>query len=654
MCGIFAIYSREGVNPDELWFGTQSAWHRGPDDWGFAGLAPKNDPKNETFSAGHLWRFWEERGSAQDYHIGLGSRRLRIFDTSEAGRQPMNLRNSRLWIVFNGAIYNYVELRSELQPEHRFSTRTDTEVLLAAYQKWGANCLNRLNGMFAFAIWDATRKKLFVARDRFGEKPVYYMHRAGRFVLASELKQFLIFDFDARIDRPVLADFFLHYLQDHDDRTFVRSVKQLPPAHWMEFDLATETLDGPHRYWAPEIADDFDESRDRQLERELDSLLSDSVRLRLRSDAPVGVCLSGGLDSTSICSLAAVQRNSISFSAYTMGFPGCADDELLAARDFAKCADVRHRDASLQPRELWEQLAEFTYFQDGPTGGPSTFASRKVFEAARSDGTIVLLNGQGGDELFAGYCKFFFFWWEILFRNRKWLGLVSSLAAYSIRNGSVNWNWKNARRYTPRFLRENLSDICKFALPEFRRSASPQIDMGHSGSLNLRLWKDLSQFSLPALLHWEDRNSMSAGTEARLPFLDYRIVEAVLATSAKTKLRGGYTKYALRNSMRQLPHQVRWQTKKRGFETPARQWFANDLAGPVLDLLADPDSPLVEFFDMPGICSYLAKPRRAQSGALTENDLFKLAATSVWLSHLRRVPERPKADQPASLQTVAS
>lgn len=647
MCSIFAIYSARGVNPEELWFGTHSAAHRGPDDWGFASLAAKNQT-----SPDYVWRFREERGDARNYQLGFGSRRLRILDTSDAGRQPMNLRNSGLWIVFNGAIYNYIELRNQLQAEHHFSTRTDTEVLVAAYQKWGANCLNHLNGMFAFAIWDTRQRKLFMARDRFGEKPLYYLHQRGRFVLASELKQFLTEGFDARIDRSALADFFLYYLQDHDDRTFFESVKQLPAAHWMEFDLATETLKGPHRYWAPEIAGDFDDSRDRQLEGELALLLADSVRLRLRSDVPVGVCLSGGLDSTSICSLAATQKNSLSFSAYTMGFPDYGDDELLAARSFAKHAGVRHREASLQPRELWEQLAEFTYFQDGPTGGPSTFASRKVFEAARADGTIVLLNGQGGDELFAGYSKFFFFWWQHLFRNGKWLRLGSSLASYSVRNGSMNWSWKNARRYAPPFLRANRCGIWNFALPEFRRNVSPHIDTGHADSLNQRLWKDLSQFSLPALLHWEDRNSMSAGTEARLPFLDYRIVEAVLATSAKTKLRSGYTKYALRKSMAQLPSGVRWQVKKRGFETPARGWFESDLARPLLELLSDPRSPLAGFFDLPKICAHLADPYRAQSSALTENDLFKLAATSVWLSHLPRASEFPRANQSTSLQTV--
>src|SRR5690348_8069149 len=160
MCGIFAIYAAKGVNPAELWFGTHSASHRGTDDWGFACLAAKNQT-----SPDYLWRFWKERGDACDYLIGFGSRRLRIFDTSDAGRQPMNLRNSGLWIVFNGAIYNFIELRNKLQAEHVFSTRTDTEVLLVAYQKWGANCLKYLNGMFAVAIWDALRRKLFIARD---------------------------------------------------------------------------------------------------------------------------------------------------------------------------------------------------------------------------------------------------------------------------------------------------------------------------------------------------------------------------------------------------------------------------------------------------------------------------------------------------------
>lgn len=651
MCGIFAIVSPRGVNPDILWLATHRVAHRGPDDWGFASFAPRLENRPPHYA----WRSREEQAAAHGYQVAFGSRRLSIFDTSEAGRQPMNLRDSGLWIVFNGAIYNYVELRNELSAGHRFLTRTDTEVLLAAYQKWGAHCLNRLNGMFSLALWDAARMSMFIARDRFGEKPLYYLHRKNRFLVASELKQFLADEaFDACIDHQALADFFFHYLQDHDDRTFFQSIKQIPPAHWMEFHVLSQTLRGPFRYWMPEIADDFDDAHDRQLEKTLPSLLADSIRLRLRSDVPLGVCLSGGLDSTSICSLAAAQKNSLSLSAYTMGFEGYADDELASARRLAKRVGVRHREASLRPRELWEQLAEFTYFQDGPTGGPSTFASRKVFEAARADGTTVLLNGQGGDELFAGYSKFFFFWCQILLRHGKWLRLASSFASYALRNGSANWSLANARRYSPRFMREKMTGIWTLARPQFRQCASPLMDIGHNRSLNQRLWKDLSAFSLPALLHWEDRNSMSAGTEARLPFLDHRIVEAVLATSAKTKLRRGYSKYSFRKSMTQLPSELRWQTKKRGFETPARQWFAGDLASPLREFLSDPAAPLAEFFNLDGVRKRLDGARHLPSPAFTENDLFKLATMNIWLSQLRRESHSHNANDTACLQPILS
>jgi asparagine synthase (glutamine-hydrolysing) len=631
MCGIFCIVSQAGVDPEKLWLGTHRAQHRGPDDWGLASFLPMRDRIPPVC----VWRSWDDRCAAQNYKVGLGSRRLSIFDRSEAGRQPMNLPNSDLWIVFNGAIYNYIELRAELGAEQHFLTGTDTEVLLAAYRKWGTGCLTRLNGMFAFAIWDPSRMKLFMARDRFGEKPLYYLRTKRQFAIASELKQFFDDeDFKKELDHSALADFFLLYLQDHDERTFFTEIKQLPPAHWMELDIATGNLCGPVRYWTPEITDDFDDSNDRSLQENLATLLSDSIRLRLRSDVPIGICLSGGLDSTTICTLAAAEKNSLSLSAYSMAFPGHADDELSAARRLAKHVGVRHLESSLHPGELWEQLAEFAYFQDGPTGGASTVASRKVFEAARDDGTTVLLNGQGGDELFAGYSKFFFFWWQSLLQKGKWLRLVSSVVNYVARNGSRNWSFADARRYAPRFMREKLNGIWSFALPEFRRKTSLFVNTRADGCLNRRLWKDLSELSLPSLLHWEDRNSMSVGAEARLPFLDHRLVEAVLKTSVNTKLSHGFTKYSLRKAMTQLPAVVRWQKKKRGFETPARQWFANDLAHPLRCMLARDDSPVAEFFDVKAISRHLGQA--GNDNNLTANDLFKLAALNVWLEQLRQ------------------
>jgi asparagine synthase (glutamine-hydrolysing) len=429
---------------------------------------------------------WEKRGQVQNYRIGLGSRRLSILDLSEAGRQPMNLPGTDLWVVFNGEIYNYLELRSELAPDRQFSTGTDTEVLLAAYERWGVDCLRRFNGMFAFAIWDGFRRRLFLARDRFGEKPLYYLRDRGRFVFASELKQFLEDqDFNRELDRSALADFLLFSVQDHDERTFFRQVKQLPPAHWMELDVDTGGLSGPHRYWMPDIAHDLDTSQDCGFEEKLRFLLKDSIRLRLRSDVGVGVCLSGGLDSTSICSLAASQvQDPTSLATYTMAFPGYPEDESKLAARAANRSQVRHIQSTLDASSLWEQLGEFIYFQDGPTGGASNFASWHIFKTARADGATVLLNGQGGDELFAGYDKFYFFWLQILLARGHWGRFSASAASYLRQNGLSKWSYANGRRYFPMFLRRKIMGMWQFALPEFRRQTATRIDVGSGDSLN--------------------------------------------------------------------------------------------------------------------------------------------------------------------------
>lgn len=633
------MISERGVDPDLLWFGTHSVRHRGPDDWGFVSLAPFEKCTDSC----RYWRRWDERRHAREYRIGLGSRRLSILDLSEAGRQPMNLRGTKLWIVWNGEIYNYRELRSELAADHCFLTETDTEVLLAAYEKWGTECLGRLNGMFALAIWDGRRKCMFVARDRFGEKPLYYAHHNGRFVFASELKQFLEdSQFEREIDRPTLADFLLLSLQDHDERTFYERVKQLRAGHWMEIGIRGGVR-GPYRYWMPEIADDLDTSRDKWFGEELPFLLRDSIRLRLRSDVRVGICLSGGLDSTTICSLATAQvSDPASLSAYTISFPGYSEDELSSAEEIAKRTGVQHAHSTFCARDLWERLEDFVYFQDGPTGGASTFASWRVFKTAREDGTVVLLNGQGSDELFAGYDKFYFFWLRHLIARGRWLRFAASAGTYFRENGVNRWNVAHGRRYVTPFLRNRMMGMWQFSTPEMRKGTTEAIDFGGGEGLNRRLWRDTSEFSLPCLLHWEDRNSMAAGTEARLPFLDHRLVEAVLSTSVHTKLKNGFTKYSLRRAMDGLlPAGICWQTKKRGFETPARQWFKTDLAPQIKELLSQPDGPLSEFFEMDRLFAQFRVYEKGSSGSLTENEWFKLVGTSIWLEQLNSSFRKP-------------
>lgn len=635
MCGIFGIASGDGcgVDPDLLWFGTHRVRHRGPDDWGFVSLSPirKSIPQCQA------WKFWDAREIARDYRIGLGSRRLSILDLSAAGRQPMNLPSTDLWVVFNGEIYNFLELRAQLASDRKFMTGTDTEVLLAAYARWGTGCLTRLNGMFAFAIWDGNRRKLLLARDRWGEKPLYFLRSGNRILFASELKQFFEDkDFRRELDPTSLADFLLLSLQDHDERTFFKDVKQLLPAHWLEWNADTGEIQGPNRYWAPQIANDFDTSQDHAFVEELPSLLRDSIRLRLRSDVRVGICLSGGLDSTSICSCASsLGEGQASLTAYTMAFPGMPEDESGLASQIAKRFGVRLVRSTMDADNLWGQIQQFIYFQDGPTGGASNLASWRIFEAARADGSVVLLSGQGGDELFAGYNKFFFFWLQILASRGHWLRLMESAVPYFRKNGFSKWNYSDSRRYLPLFLRKRIMGMWQFSRPEFRMRAAERVDVGSSESLNRRLWKDLSRFSLPCLLHWEDRNSMAVSTEARIPFLDHRLVEAVLCTSAYTKLRNGYTKYSLRHAMSAtLPPAVCWQKQKRGFDTPARRWFKCELSEPMTELFGRPSSLLNEFVDVKQLAQHYEAFRRGEGETLTEYDWFKLVGASVWLDQL--------------------
>ena len=632
MCGIFGIVDAHGpgVDPDVLWSGTHAVRHRGPNDWGFVSILPIGGEAPPVIA----WQQRDENDRCRRYRVGLGSRRLSILDLSEAGHQPMNLAGTDLWIVFNGEIYNYRELREELGGGRVFETNTDTEVLLAAYERWGRDCLRHLNGMFSFAIWDGPRKRLFLARDRFGEKPLYYTSVAGRFIFASELKQFAAdINFRRDPDYSALADFLLFTMQDHDGRTFLSRVSQLLPAHWVEIDGMTGELTQPQRYWRPQIADDLDTAQDSEFNGKLEWLLRDAIRLRLRSDVRVGLCLSGGIDSTGICSImSSLVSDPSDISAYTISFPGFLDDEGLLASQAASNAGIRHHRSTFGACELWDQIQRFVYIQDGPTGGVSNFASWRVFQVARAEGTVVLLNGQGGDELFAGYNKFFFFWFQILLARGLWGHLARAASAYLRVHGLDRWDFRRGSRYFPVAVSKKLAGVWHFSRTDLQRHAATTMEWGSGNSLNSRLWKDLSRFSLPCLLHWEDRNSMAAGTEARLPFLDHRIAEAVLATSAHTKLYHGFSKYSLRRAMsRLIPPEVCWQKQKRGFNTPAESWFKADLAPQMRALLSRKSSPLNDLFDTTRLLQQYELYLAGVSTALNQFDWFRLMTTSLWL-----------------------
>jgi asparagine synthase (glutamine-hydrolysing) len=546
------------------------------------------------------------RHEAGAYDLALGHRRLSILDLSAAGHGPMSYQDGTFWITYNGEVYNYLELRRELQAKgYTFHTATDTEVVLVAYAEWGPACLFRFNGMWAFAIWDAGKRQLFCARDRFGIKPFHYYWDGQLFAFASEIKALLAHpDIPRRPNDAIIYDYLALGSLDHTNETFFEGIRRLPPSHCLLFDLDRDSL-RIQRWWDIEVNPALDDdclTEDRQL-AQFRGLLTDAVRLRLRSDVPIGTCLSGGLDSSSIVCLAnhlmleegAVPRELVGERQKT--FSACFDDPAIDERPYIQQV-IEHTGAESNqvfPQGgggLWEDLERLVWHQEEPFGSTSIYSQWSVMRLAQQCGVTVLLDGQGGDELLAGYHHYLGpFLAQTVRAQGPWitlqtvqavsaatgqstalllgLGLYNSLPGVAQR---VIVNLGNARFRTNPTVSESMLQ------PSFKRQFAERrlVHSKHLGYHNLaeRLYQDVFVHSLPALLRYEDRNSMAFSLEARVPFLDYRLVEFCFSLPVTQRIRDGWTKWVLRQAMDGiLPEQVRWRRSKLGFATPERQWL---------------------------------------------------------------------------------
>jgi asparagine synthase (glutamine-hydrolysing) len=578
--------------------------------------------------------------------VALGHRRLSIIDLSPAGWQPMLSADHKAAIVYNGEVYNYVELREELRGlGHAFRTDSDTEVLLAGWAQWGEGCLSRLNGMFAFALHDAVRGVLFCARDRFGVKPFYYHHREGLLAFASEIKALahhpeVPFEPDDRVLSGFLTEGFL----DEGSHTFFKDIASLPAGHVLAYDLGSRRLSVRRWYDLPAPQT----TRDLPAEA-FKSLLEDAVRLRLRSDVEVGTCLSGGLDSSSIVALAsslgsgpAQGRGHASFTV-TYADPGFTESRFVDAV-VARTGVSSHRVAP-SARDFSADFAPFLAAQDEPVPSLGMYSQYSVMKLARGAGIKVLLDGQGADEALAGYhYQFGPFLAETL--RRRGLGalgaeigdlhavtgrsraFLASLALYhSLPLSGVVV--KGARR----IFRTHASFDPGAFDPAFRNGARGEESERHRPcpSLQAERHRDLMRTSIPALLRYEDRSSMAFGIEARLPFLDYRLVEAAMALPATSLIRGGFTKRILRDAMSGLlPDEVCWRRDKLGFPTPERR------------LLAESASFVREALTQGGDLGGRLRPGaldslvRAPDAALASTPgLVRLLSTAIWLRRNR-------------------
>lgn len=526
-------------------------------------------------------RMW----SNEDGTMQLAHRRLAVIDLSSSAAQPMHFRQ-RLTIVHNGEIYNYLELRGELVKEgYHFETQSDTEVILAAYDCWAEECLTRFDGMFAFAIWDEPNKTLFAARDRFGQKPFYYFldddHR--RFGFASEIKAFSHLGLLSEINEKQLLLFLSDgFTNDPTEliNTFYRSIFQLPPAHFIKLTPYSNEMMYMKRWW------DLDKEQQLPMQdieaiAKFSKLLQHSISNCFRSDIPIGTCLSGGLDSSSIVAWASkVNSNNNSYKVFSAVFPGFEKDESRFSEMVAKNFGLqRYTTAGM---DLPNELEKFLHQQDEPVNSASAYAQYKVFELAAGEGIRVLLDGQGADEVLAGYSKYIhWFLQELVFKNRKvYKREKSALRANGI---PFKWGWKNyAAALFPahaavQLEKRSVKRIRTTSIDrEFIRNNEEDqlIFKPFIAKLNDLLYFNACQGGLQELLRYADRNSMAHGCEVRLPYLNHQLVEFIFSLPSTFKIRDGYTKWILRKSADSLlPAEITWRKDKVGFEPPQEQWM---------------------------------------------------------------------------------
>jgi asparagine synthase (glutamine-hydrolysing) len=572
MCGIAGRFNYDPLRPidrDVLEAMTDVIAHRGPD--------------------------------AAGYHvatgIGLGHRRLSIIDLS-TGDQPLTNENGTIWTIFNGEIYNFADVRAELVAHgHRFRTGSDTEVIVHGYEQWGERCVDKFRGMFAFAVWDATARRLLLARDRLGVKPLYYTEIPGRgIVFGSELKSLLE---DPDVPREWHAgalDAYLTLLYIPAPATIYRGIHKLPPAHVL---IAEKGTIRTSRYWDLEFTGDGDNRRESEYLERLDALLAESVRLRQISDVPLGAFLSGGIDSSAVAAYM-VETSDRPPVTISVGFDHAAYDELAHAKHLAEHLGCEFHPRTVTP-DIVSLLPKLAWHFDEPFADSSAVPTYYVSKAARELVTVAL-SGDGGDELWAGYARHRVERWEQ--RARTALGpaagaagrlaralplsitgaralghlAVNSADAYAIKHayGMFEPDAK-ARLYSPDFA-ASVRDADPFAT--FRDIYDR---CGSKDPLDRALYVDVHTYMVDDILTKVDRMSMAVSLEAREPLLDHALLEFAATVPTSLKLRDGKGKYLLRRALeRRVPHEI-LDRGKHGFEAPIGEW----LRGPLLPMAGD-------------------------------------------------------------------
>jgi asparagine synthase (glutamine-hydrolysing) len=611
MCGIAGIVSLEGkpVFEQELRNMCSAIAHRGPDDEGF------------YFQTG----------------VGLGMRRLSIIDL-DSGRQPVSNEDGTVWVVFNGEIYNFQELRQQLKGRgHVFSTHGDTETIVHLYEEYGNHCVDHLRGMFAFALWDERHKRLLVARDRLGIKPLYYAEIGGRILFASELKSILQLPEVGRSFNWSAVSHLFSFLSTPPTEAIVDGVHKLEPGH-----LLTASPGGTpviERYWELSFEPDYGKEEDYFVEH-VRGLLEESVRLHMVSDVPLGAFLSGGIDSSSIVATAA-RLTDAPLKTFSIGFSEPDYNELEYARVVATRFRTEHHELTLGPDSL-DRLEDLAWHLDEPFGDSSAIPTFMVSKLA-AQSVKVVLSGDGGDELFAGYDKYL-----VEKRERGYtplpalirtvLGKIGRTMPDGMRGRNLlrHMSLAGAERYLDActlFRRDDMKklfrpDVFELLAPyEPWRAKAAYMESGDRHWLSNLQGLDVNNYLPLDILTKVDRMSMAHSIETRVPLLDHKLVEFAATIPPEMNLRGGTSKYVLKRAMKGiLPERIINRPKK-GFAVPLGYWFRGKLGSYVRDLLLGESARRRGFFNAPYIEDLVAQHERGRNLDL---QLWTLISFELW------------------------
>jgi len=551
MCGITGIIDKNNkkIKKDKIENINKLISHRGPDDEGFCFF--------DNFAFGH--------------------RRLSILDLSADGHQPMHYLD-KYTITYNGEVYNYLEIKEELLTYgYKFTSHTDTEVILASYDKWGEACVKKFNGMWAFAIYDKEKNSIFCSRDRFGIKPFYYTEVDDKFIFGSEIKQLLEFYERRYVNKNVLMDYLITGYEEYKNETFFENIYKLEQSHNLLYDLNTHRFE-IKRYYDIDIDEEI-----KKLSQE-DSVLAyrknfrDSILLRLRSDVRVGTCLSGGLDSSSVASIASdfyTKKTDEKFKAIHAKSTDKKTDESTYAKEVARYCHMDLNIVEPTNQDFIKSIDEVIYTQEEPFGGPSIFMQYFVMREAKRLECKVMLDGQGGDETLLGYEKYYpsyLISLDFLARIKGFFNAsnnskltVKQLLGYFIYFTNAKIRIERLRQKNS-FIKNKYFDMIDREIIEISSRNYLDIFKLQHG--------EIYATKMPHLLKYEDKNSMRHSIETRLPFIDYKLLETALSVNNSFKIKAGWTKYILRKTVENiLPHNIVWRKNKLGFEAPTDSWI---------------------------------------------------------------------------------